>query len=271
MKERVVQRCLCDNALVPMLTRSFIYDNGACMTGKGYSFQTRRINRHLLRHIRKHGRKGFVLLYDFSKFFDRISHDLVKGIVGKTFLDKRIVKLTYHFIDAFGDIGLGLGSQISQVLALASASRLDHVIKEELRMKEYGRYNDDGYIFCESKERLFQCLDRIKEECAELKITLNKKKTQIVKLTRGFTWIKVHHVITDSRKHVKKINKKSIVKQRQKFRKFRKRVDNGLMLTSDVKAAKASWFGYAKNFDSWHARKNMEKYYNNLYMQVEGV
>ena len=31
--ERVVQRCLCDNALIPAVTGSFIYDNGACMKG----------------------------------------------------------------------------------------------------------------------------------------------------------------------------------------------------------------------------------------------
>lgn len=258
IKERVVQRCLCDNALVPMLTRSFIYDNGACMTGKGYSFQTKRINRHLNRHIRKHGTKGYVLLYDFSKYFDNISHELVKWIVYKTFKDRKIIGLTFHFINAFGDKGLGLGSQISQVLALASANRLDHVIKEELQMKEYGRYNDDGYIFSESKEKLFKCLDRIEEVCANLKIILNWKKTQIVKLTRGFSWLKVHHVITGTGKNVKKIYKKSVVKQRQKFRKFRRRLNEGLMLMSDIKAAKASWFGYADNFDAWHTRRNMK-------------
>lgn len=265
MKERVVQRCLCDNALIPILTRSFIYDNGACMTGKGYSFQTRRINRHLNRHIRKHGTNGFVLLFDFSKYFDRISHNLVKWIVYNTFRDRKIVGLTFHFINAFGDVGLGLGSQISQVLALAAANRLDHVIKEELRMKEYGRYNDDGYIFSDSKQKLFECLQRISEVCKELEITLNEKKTQIVKLTRGFSWLKVHHVITDTGKNVKKIYKRSVVKQRQKFRKFRKKVDEGTMLMSDVIAAKASWFGYAKNFDSWHTRKSMEIYYDHLF------
>ena len=265
MKERVVQRCLCDNALAPMLTRSFIYDNGACMKGKGYSFQTRRINRHLNRHIRKHGTKGYVLLYDFSKYFDNISHKLVKWIVYKTFRDRKIVGLAFHFINAFGDVGLGLGSQISQVLALSAANMLDHVIKEELRMKEYGRYNDDGYIFCESKERLFQCLDRIKEVCAKLEITLNKKKTQIVKLTRGFTWLKVHHVITDTGRNIKKIYKRSVVKQRQKFRKFRRMVDEGIMQLQDVKASKASWFGYASNFDSWHTQRNMKLYYIRLF------
>lgn len=31
VRERVVQRCLCDYSLVPAITRSFIYDNGASM------------------------------------------------------------------------------------------------------------------------------------------------------------------------------------------------------------------------------------------------
>lgn len=35
ISERVVQRCLCDYCLVPMLSRSFIYDNGASLRGKG--------------------------------------------------------------------------------------------------------------------------------------------------------------------------------------------------------------------------------------------
>lgn len=34
-KERVVQRCICDRALVPILSRSLVYDNGASLAGKG--------------------------------------------------------------------------------------------------------------------------------------------------------------------------------------------------------------------------------------------
>ena len=39
ISERVVQRCLCDYCLVPMLSRSFIYDNGASLRGKGVRFR----------------------------------------------------------------------------------------------------------------------------------------------------------------------------------------------------------------------------------------
>lgn len=74
ISERVVQRCLCDFGLIPMLTKSFIYDNGACLEGKGIDFALNRLNCHLQRHYRKHGTEGYALVFDFSKFFDRIQH-----------------------------------------------------------------------------------------------------------------------------------------------------------------------------------------------------
>ena len=80
MEERVVQRCLCDYALVPALSRSFVYDNGASLRDKGYHFTLRRLCQHLREHYRKHGNEGYVLLFDFRKFFDNISHRVCKMI-----------------------------------------------------------------------------------------------------------------------------------------------------------------------------------------------
>lgn len=53
IKERVVQRCLCDYSLVPMLTRTFIYDNGASMVGKGVGFSRKRLKKHLYSFMKK--------------------------------------------------------------------------------------------------------------------------------------------------------------------------------------------------------------------------
>lgn len=78
----------------------------------------------------------------------------MKAILHKEFTDERLLALTEHFIDAFGDKGMGLGSQISQVLALASANRLDHYVKEILQVRGYGRYMDDGYLIHTSKAYL---------------------------------------------------------------------------------------------------------------------
>lgn len=268
ISERVVQRCLCDNALVPMLGRTFIYDNGASMKNKGYDFAVRRITQHLRKHYRKHGREGYVLLFDFSKFFDRVDHTVVMAELRREFSDQRLLSLTEHFIGMFGDVGLGLGSQISQVLALTSANRLDHLVKEELRVRAYGRYMDDGYLIHESKAFLQRCLEQIRAVCGRLGITLNRKKTQIVKLSHGFTWLKIRFFLTDSGRIVKKIYKRSITKMRQKLKKLRRRMDAGKMKFEDIEATWQSWASYAAKFNAWHTVRNMRALYTGLFYPI---
>ena len=67
ISERVVQRCLCDNVLVPVFSAAFIYDNAASLKDKGIDFAMDRMNCHLQRHVRKHGLKGGILVYETSR------------------------------------------------------------------------------------------------------------------------------------------------------------------------------------------------------------
>lgn len=266
ISERVVQRCLCDYALVPVLCRTFVYDNGASMKNKGYTFASKRLTQHLHEHYRKHGQDGYILLFDFSKFFDRVSHKLVKGILHKEFTDERILALTEHFIDAFGSIGMGLGSQISQILALASANRLDHYIKEVCGIRGYGRYMDDGYLIHPDKAYLQKCLEGIKAICDELEITLNTKKTQIVKLSHGFTYLKVRYYLLPSGKVVKKIYRRSVTKMRHKLKAFQQKVADGIMTYKDVYQSWQSWRAYAANFNAYRTIRRMGDLYNQLFI-----
>lgn len=269
--ERIVQRCLCDYALVPMVGRVFVYDNGASMANKGYTFAIRRICQHLREHYRKHGAEGYVLLFDFSKFFDNVSHRLIKGILHREFTDERLLWIMEHFIDAFGgEAGMGLGSQISQVLALASANRLDHYIKEKAQIRGYGRYMDDGYLIHHSKEHLQKCLTAINILCKRLGIKLNEKKTQIVKLSHGFTWLKVRFFLLPSGRVVRKIYRRSVVKERRKLKKFRELIAAGKMTMMDAYTSWQSWKAYALTFNAWHTMKNMESLYNELFFGRRG-
>lgn len=265
--ERVVQRCLCDYAIVPMLSRTFIHDNGASMDKKGYDFAIRRLTQHLHEHYRKHGQEGYILLFDFTKFFDNVSHALIKGILRQQFTDRRIIQLSEHFVDAFGEVGLGLGSQISQVLSLASANRLDHYVKEKLRIRGYGRYMDDGYLIHPSKQRLQYCMRIIGKICKILGIKLNPNKTQIVKLSHGFTWLKVRFFLTETGKVVKKICKRSVTRMRQKLKKFYRRWLAGKMEFEDIRQSCVSWIeGYAGKFNAYLTRRSMAALFDQLFI-----
>lgn len=199
ISERVVQRCLCDYALVPMFARTLIYDNGASIKGKGIDFSKNRIVHHIKRYYRRNGsNEGYALIADFSSYFDSILHERLEVDVRKLFTDERIIKLYLHFVKMFGQRGLGLGSQISQISAIQYANKLDYAVKYRFRIEGYARYNDDFYLIHESKEYLNFCLSEIKEICVELGIRLNHKKTQIVKLKRGIPFLKLRVAVTET-------------------------------------------------------------------------
>lgn len=265
ISERVVQRCLCDYCLVPMLSRSFIYDNGASLRGKGYDFAVSRVTHFLAEHYRKHGREGYVLVFDFSKYFDTAQHEPVFREFERSGIDDRLVALSKYFIQNFGDVGLGLGSQVSQIAALALPNRIDHYIKDVLGMKHYARYMDDGCIISESKEKLEICLRELRRLCAEHGIRLNPKKTQIIKLTRGFTFAKVRFRYGANGKVVRRATYKGIRHMRKKLRIFRRWVDSGRMTAADVETSLVSWRGHMKRFHSYHMEQSVERLYRELF------
>lgn len=265
IQERVVQRCLCDFSLVPMMRRTFIYDNGASLTYKGYAFAVRRIDRHIRWHYRHYGNNGYVLLFDFSSYFDSISHELLEKIIRKEYTDERLIDLLMHFIKMFGDEGLGLGSQISQVLALAAANELDHFIKEDLGIKCYGRYMDDGYLIHHDKAYLQECMEKIHQKCKELGLKLNIKKTRIVPIRRDFQWLKIMFRLTESGYIVKRIWHKSVVRMRRKMKKLKRKMEAGLLEQSDIRASYESWKSHTKGLDVYKTMRSMDELYNSLF------
>lgn len=102
--ERVVQRSTCDNALVPMLSRSLIYDNGACLKGKGVDRSMDRLTAHLQQFYRANGfsNNGWAVIFDFSGYFDNILHSECFKIYSKAFRDKRVLQLLGDFVMPFG-------------------------------------------------------------------------------------------------------------------------------------------------------------------------
>lgn len=267
--ERVVQRCLCDFSLVPMLSRSFIYDNGASLKGKGYDFAVKRVTRFLARHYREHGRGGYALVFDFSKYFDTAQHAPVFRQIERSGIDERLVSLAEYFIKCFGDEGLGLGSQVSQIAAIALPNRIDHYIKDVLGMKHYERYMDDGLIIHRSNAKLRECLAALRRLCAEYGIKLNEKKTQIIKLTRGFTFLKVRFRLSPTGAVIRRPSYKSARLMKHKLKIFRRWVDSGRMTPEDVKTSLVSWRGHMKRFNAYYVVQSVMSLYRELFAGLE--
>jgi hypothetical protein len=269
ISERVAQKCLCDQVLVPILTRTLIYDNGASVKGKGLHFAITRLITHLSRFYRKHqSNNGYALVVDFSKFFDSIDHIILFRLLDEQIQDEKTRELTRRFISVFGaGKSLGLGSQVSQIAAVFYPSPLDHYIKEVLQIKYYGRYMDDLYLIHRDRSYLVFCLERIRDFCGELKITINDKKTKIVSLAKGMLFLKGKYSLLPSGKVLRRPCKESALRQRRKLKKFKALLNEGKMSVEDIRNAYQSWRGnFMRRFDAYHTVRRMDALYNELFL-----
>lgn len=265
IRERIVQRCLCDYSLVPMITPSLIYDNGASLKGKGVIFTRKRLWEHL-ESFKKKYKNGYVLVFDFQKYFESIPHSLVLYHLNKHYTDQRIIDLIMMFVKCSNpnNIGIDLGSQVSQVLALVAASPLDHFIKEQLRCKYYARYMDDGYILCRSKKEADFYKTMIEDFVInKMHMKLSTKKTKVVKLSKGFCFLKNRYRIIGS-KTIVIPDKRTVTVMRRKLKKFVGKIENGKMTYEDAYTSYQSWRSHLKGTNSYWTVKNMDNLFDAL-------
>lgn len=306
IEDRVVLRNLCDNILTPSIKKYLIYDNGASVKGKGIHFTRKRFETHLHKYYREHGsNEGYILLMDFTKFFDNIQHNKLVSEYEQRINDEDLIGFLRKVIDAFKiDVSymsedeykyclnsvynaleyakidkslltgekymkksIGIGSQISQISGLLFPTRIDSYCKIVKSLHYYGRYMDDTYIIHESKEYLKELLHEINKICDGYGIFINHKKTQIVKLTKTFTFLKTRYNLTDTGKVIKRINKDSITRERRKLKKFRKMLNEGKITYPEIEEAYHSWRGNLRYYSAYNVMKNMDKLFNELFIK----
>lgn len=267
INERVVHRALNDAVLVPALRPKLIYDNAASLKDRGTHFALKRLKVHLWRYYREHGTNdGYILTADLHSYFDSVDHDVVFREYSQIFRhDPDIVNLIMDFVDAFGYKSLGLGSQVSQITAVYYPNRIDHYIKEQLKIKGYGRYMDDFYLIHESREYLQECLEQIRRMYADIRIELNEKKTRIVRLSDEFKFLKAKTHLTETGRVVMRPDRQTITRERRKLKALRRKLDAGEVTFADIKQAYNSWKGHIKHFDSYRTQRNMDKLFNELF------
>ena len=267
MKDRVFQRSLSKNYLYEKMTKGLIYDNPACQIGGGTDFTMRRMTCHLQRFFKLHGIEGYVLQCDIANYFGSTHHDIAKDVVVKRVDNAWATMHAFNIIDSFGTkgVGMGLGSEVTQLIQLAVLDDLDHFIKEELGIKQYIRYMDDFILIHPDKEYLQYCKLRIIEELAKIKLKLNLKKSQLYPLKRGINFLGFRFLLTDTGKVIKKINKENVSDERRKLRKLKALVDKGVLIKADVNQCYESWKSHARKGNTYILLREMDQFYKKLW------
>jgi RNA-directed DNA polymerase len=126
---------------------------------------------------------------DLEKFFDRVNHDILMGLVAKRVADKRILKLIRAFLNA-GMMEGGLVSPTEEgtpqggpLSPLLSNLMLDVLDKElEKRGHRFVRYADDCNVYVRSQkagERVMAGIEKFLEK--RLKLKVNTAKSAVAK------------------------------------------------------------------------------------------
>ena len=296
--DRVVKHALCDEILSPSIERFLIYDNGASIRGKGINFTRRRLLVHLHKFYMEHGSNdGYILLIDFSKYYDNIRHDvlmelfkryvtnehalwLLRKVIDKSKVDVSYMtdeeyenclnalfnSLLYQHVDQslltgekFMRKHLNIGDQVAQIAGISYPMPLDNYIKIVKGIKYYGRYMDDSYVIHKDKGFLQKLLMEIIEKAREIGITVNARKTRICKLSQTWRFLQIRYSLSKTGRIIQKINPKRLTVMRRKMKKLAYRLS-----AEDFSNWYHSWFRNYYKIMSKRQRDNIEILFNEL-------
>ena len=241
-RDRVVQRTLCDRALVPAVRRVLVYDNGACIPDKGTSFALRRLDHHLRQHYVRLGLQGGIVLFDVSKYFESIDRERSMEQFSRLIFDERLLGLLRMTLGA-APRGLGLGNQTSQVAAVLYLNEIDQWVKNELRLRGYGRYMDDGYALFSERADMRPFADELASRCASLGLELNPRKLQLLPARCEFTFLKTRFRLREDGQVEKRLPSDTFRRRRRHVVGLHRLQAAGILDESDLAASEAAFRG----------------------------
>ena len=273
IKDRHLQRSLCDTYLYKEITRHFIYDNCACQKGKGTHFAINRLKIHLRRFYNKNKtNKGYYLKCDIRHFFESINHKKLKELLNKKVRNDKCREIVYEIIDSFGirQTGLGLGSQVSQLLALLYLDPLDHYIKEVLKIKHYIRYMDDFILIHDDKEYLKYCLQQIQKWLKEHGLSLNNK-TCLQPIKKPVVFLNFKFILTNTGKVIITTCRKRLIQRRRKLKKIIGLYYKERLTLEDVLNTVKGMLAHIDKYNTVKEHNKLVSIYNNFIAEQKNV
>jgi RNA-directed DNA polymerase len=154
-----------------------------------FGFRPNRSAHQAIARAQEHIQAGhrWVVDMDLEKFFDRVNHDILMGLLAKRIKDKRVLKLIRAFLNS-GVMDVGLISLTTEgtpqggpLSPLLSNVVLDVLDKElERRGHRFVRYADDCNIYVKSEragDRVMKSITRFLEK--KLKLKVNEQKSAV--------------------------------------------------------------------------------------------
>lgn len=227
-KDKVVQRCFSDYVLTPKFEKILIKWNTAGQQRKGQHMAMNGLRDQMLDFYKRNGMNTWIVKCDIHKYFYSIDHEIMKDILDYYFDDDFTTWMNHLFIDSTDNPGLPLGNQVNQKYALLLLHSLDQMITIEFGNPYYGRYNDDFYVLCKTKDAAKEILEAVRMMTESLGLELNPK-SQIVPFRMGLCYLGFHHYVTDKGEYIRKLRGDKKRKTQRKIRRWVRAVNDGKM------------------------------------------
>jgi len=130
--------------------------------------------------------RRWVVDVDLEKFFDRVNHDVLMGLVAKRIADPRVLRLIRRYLEA-GMMAEGVtverhegtpqGGPLSPLLANVLLDVVDKQL--ERRGHRFVRYADDSNVYVRSKRAAERVMTGLTQLYAQLKLRVNPTKSAV--------------------------------------------------------------------------------------------
>ena len=124
---------------------------------------------------------------------------------------------------------------------------------------------DDIYIIGETRTEVLSIIEGISEQAKELGLFVNEKKTHIARLSDTYKYLQIRYTLTDTGKVIRRIDPKSVTRERRKLKAYKRLLDKGRMSAEDVEESFKSWMGSMNEYMSNRQITNIIDLYNDLF------
>lgn len=187
-RDRVIHHSLVA-ATEPVFEARYIRHSYACRKGKGQHAAVE-VARRMSRAM------PFFLKMDLRKYFDRVSHSVLAGILADAGLDDGTLWLCRTLLAGARvpgiepGRGLPIGNLTSQVWANVYLDVLDRHVTHDLGHGAWIRYMDDLAAFASGKDALWRLAAEVRRFCASrLGLEVKDEVTVVAPVTEGVPWL----------------------------------------------------------------------------------
>jgi hypothetical protein len=252
--DRQIQKTLSCECLYPLYRPGMIDNNAASIKGEGLSYAQKLLKNDLRKHYKKYGRNGWIILTDMHHFFPSADHGVVKAN-HSLIADSTLRQIADSVTDSGGNNGKGepLGVEPSQFEMIYLPSPMDNYMTCQVGLSGYGHYMDDFYMLVPPDKDPGEVLLVFEKWAKKLKLTMNPKKTQVLRFGKPFRFCKAKYIIKPSGKVIEKGSAKSLYRCARKIKKLEQLIKGGTASYEDLRSVVVSGMGYYGRYND-HAK-----------------